>query len=45
MKHYEQAGVDYSSLDAAKLMILQAASATSSGLKRWKGRSWVRPPQ
>ena len=39
MKHYEQAGVDYSSLDAAKLMMLQAASATSSGLTRWKGRA------
>lgn len=34
---YEQAGVDYSSLDAAKLVMLQAASATSTGLTPPKG--------
>ncbi len=39
MKLYEQAGVDYSSLDSAKLMMLQAASATSAGLTPLKGRA------
>ena len=31
MELYEQAGVDYSALDSAKLMLLQAAGATSAG--------------
>ncbi len=36
---YEQAGVDYSSLDSAKLVMLQAASATSADIASLRGRA------
>jgi phosphoribosylformylglycinamidine cyclo-ligase len=40
MEIYKQSGVDYSSLDPAKMMMLRAASATSGNLERRGGRAW-----